>query len=63
MSVPLFDEQEYRSVSVKRAFQYLQKCNLNPNDLDRYRFTQDEVMGSPAECLQLIIKYVLTVHG
>ncbi|XP_020912940.1 E3 ubiquitin-protein ligase rnf213-alpha isoform X2 [Exaiptasia diaphana] len=53
---PLFDTKEFSSEPVQRAFQYLFQLDRGQS-LDQYQYDQGRQMGTPSECLALVIRY------
>ncbi|KAM8845445.1 E3 ubiquitin-protein ligase rnf213-alpha-like isoform 2-T2 [Spinachia spinachia] len=51
---PLMDNEEFRSASFQRPYQYLTRFH-NHNDLDGFRY--QDVEGSHVECLQMLLMY------
>ncbi|XP_077939881.1 E3 ubiquitin-protein ligase rnf213-alpha isoform X1 [Gasterosteus aculeatus] len=51
---PLMDDEEFRSASFQRPYQYLTRFH-NHNDLDGFRY--QDVEGSHVECLQMLLMY------
>ena len=51
---PLFDDGEFRTANVQRAFQYL-KLWAARQSLDHFHFVLGQVMGDHSECLEMLI--------
>ncbi|XP_037333444.2 E3 ubiquitin-protein ligase rnf213-alpha isoform X2 [Pungitius pungitius] len=51
---PLMDDEEFRSASFQRPYQYLTRFH-NRHDLDGFRY--EDVEGSHVECLQMLLMY------
>ena len=52
---PLFDDAEFRSTYVQRAFQYLKLWGAGQS-LDDFWFVPGQVMGDHAECLETLMR-------
>ena len=52
---PLFDDGEFRSTHVQRAFQYLEVWGSGRN-LDQFVFVPGLVMGDHAACLEVLMR-------
>ncbi|XP_062071742.1 E3 ubiquitin-protein ligase RNF213 isoform X3 [Lepus europaeus] len=58
---PGMDQQEFRSETFQRPYQYLRRFHLQ-QDLDAFRYRQGSVEGSPGECLQLLLLHCGVVN-
>ena len=53
---PLFDDGEFRSPYVQRAFQYLKLWQSAKENLDHFWFVPGHVMADHAECIETLIR-------
>ena len=53
---PLFDNGEFQSSHVQRAFQYLKRWESLGDGLDHFWFTPSQVMGDHAECIEKLMR-------
>lgn len=53
---PGMDEEEFRSETFQRPFQYLKRFFQNQN-LDAFQYVQGTVEGTPGQCLQHLLLY------
>ena len=53
---PLFDNSEFQSSYVQRAFQYLKLCESDERSLDHFWFIPRQVMGDHAECIETLTR-------
>ncbi|KAL1264673.1 hypothetical protein QQF64_005028, partial [Cirrhinus molitorella] len=51
---PLMDNKEFKSEAIQRPYQYLKRYNRNEN-LDRFRYQAQSVVGDPVECLHHLL--------
>ncbi|KAK2555497.1 E3 ubiquitin-protein ligase rnf213-alpha [Acropora cervicornis] len=52
---PRFDDGEFRSQHVQRAFQYLKLWETAKENLDHFWFVPNHMMGDYAECLEILV--------
>ena len=53
---PRFDDGEFRSQHVQRAFQYLKLWETAKENLDHFWFVPNHTMGDCAECLEILVR-------
>ena len=53
---PRFDDGEFRSQHVQRAFQYLKLWETAKQNLDHFWFVPNHTMGDYAECLEILVR-------
>ena len=53
---PRFDDGEFRSQHVQRAFQYLNLWETAKQNLDHFCFGANNTMGDCAECLEILVR-------
>ena len=56
----LMDQKEFRTEIFQRAYQYLKWYDSNSN-LDIFSYTKGSVEGSPKNCLQMLLRFVMGV--
>ena len=56
---PLFDNAEFQSSHVQRAFQYLKFWESARENLNQFWFIPSQVMGDHAECIETLTRYTL----
>ena len=56
---PLFDNAEFQSSHVQRAFQYLKFWESARENLNQFWFIPSQVMGDHAECIETLARYTL----
>ncbi|PFX29705.1 E3 ubiquitin-protein ligase RNF213 [Stylophora pistillata] len=54
---PLFDNAEFKSSNVQRAFQYLKLYEAGGQTLDHFWFVSSQVMGDHTECIEILIRH------
>ena len=53
---PLFDNAEFKSSYVQRAFQYLRLHEAGGQALDHFWFVPGQVMGDHTECIDILTR-------
>lgn len=56
---PLFDNAEFKSSYVQRAFQYLKFWEAARENLNQFWFIPSQVMGDHAECIETLVRYIV----
>ena len=51
----VMDSDEFRSESFQRVYQYLRRHTTRTN-LDRFSYSEDNVEGTPHDCLQVVLR-------
>ena len=56
---PLFDNAEFQSSYVQRAFQYLNFWESAKENLNQFWFIPSQVMGDHADCIDTLVRYIV----
>ena len=51
----VMDEEEFRSESYQRVYQYLRR-HITRTNLDRFSYSHESVEGTPHDCLQILLR-------